>query len=153
MMKANSLLVKLRSRKQFISWDSLPERLRIKENGVVRQKEWHPVDCRFWEDTVDLNEVHSGGNPLVEIFDFIAKWEVYILWAYFGPSWQTAGNYFHADPQEAWRIRDMSTSATKNYRLSDFTYASLVKAPGNFVRNLGAHLSKRNRLGSSVCKR
>ena len=120
MMDANSLLVNLRSRKQFISWDSLPERLRTKENDVYPHTDWHPVDCRFWEDTVDLNEVHSGGNSLVEIFDFIAKWEVYILWAYFGPSWQTAGNYFHADLQEEWGIRDMLKSTMKKYLVRRF---------------------------------
>ena len=104
----------LQSREHFINWDDLQERLRARtERGY-----WHPDECRFWEDSVDLEEVHSGGDPLVEIFDFIAKWDLCILRGYFGPKWALVGAYLHADFHEVGTILDVSTSAVKEYQLT-----------------------------------
>ena len=66
---------------------------------------------------MDLKEIHSGGDPLVEIVDFIAKWELYILRAYYGPTWQKASVYFHADAEEVGMILNKSTSDIKKYQL------------------------------------
>ena len=113
-MTADKLPATLRSREHFISWGDLQERLRARaeEYGY-----WLPDDCRVWEDVVDLKEVHSEGDPLVEIFDFIAKWDLYILQAYFGRSWGKASEYFHANAEEAGMILEMSTSAMEKCQL------------------------------------
>lgn len=123
-MDVDKLPATLRSREHFISWGDLPKRLRAR---TEEYEYWHPdygylhrYECRFWEDVVDLKEVHSGGDPLVEIFDFIAKWDLYILRAYFGPSWKWAGAYFHAQSEEVGTILGVSTSDVKKYQLSGF---------------------------------
>ena len=108
MMDADSLPVHLRSRKKLIGWDNLPGRLRTKRIDVKLHQQWHPDECRFWEESVDLKEVHSGGDPLVEILDFIATWNVYILRAYFGPSWRPASASIHARIEEVGTILDVS---------------------------------------------
>ena len=112
----DKLPVELRLRKHFVSWDDLPQRLRPK-TGRTKIK-WNPDSCRVWEDVVDPKEIHNGGDPLVEIFDFIAKWELYILIAYFGAPWQKAGVYFHADLEEAKAILNMSASSVEKYQLN-----------------------------------
>ncbi len=112
-MGVDKLPATLRSREHFISWDDLQERLKAR----AVYDHWHPDECRFWEDIVDLKEVHSGGDPLVDIFDFIAKWDLHIFREYFGPSWRRAAVYFHANAEEVEMAQHMSTIAMKKYQL------------------------------------
>ena len=113
----DKLPVEFRLRKHFVSWDDLPQRLTPTINSIYGFYQWDPDDCCVWEDVVDPKDIHNGGDPLVEIFDFIAKWEIYILRAYFGTSWQQAGVYFHADLEEVEAILNMSASDMKEYLL------------------------------------
>ena len=116
----DKLPVELRLAEHFVSWDDLPQRLRAKSDNKNQFYQWDPDDCRAWEDIVDPKDIHNGGDPLVEIFDFIAKWELYILLAYFGTSWQKAGVYFHADLEEVEAILNISASSMKKYQLRAF---------------------------------
>ncbi len=111
-------------------WEGLPSVLRANDRG------WSSDQIRFWEDSVKSHGLHRGGDPLNEIFGFLATLDRSTLVAYFG---NTDRGRFPVN-ENAFRWEDcVNYITTPSHAIgvlhgdedNDWTYAAVFQVPND----------------------
>lgn len=100
---------------------SNPSRSNLSGSEGRRSPDWHvnwsSDQLKFWETSVERHNVHQGGDPLNEIFNFIMTLDRQTIWAYYG----NADKQRVLASEKAFRWEDHITGKTP-YRAIDVLY-------------------------------
>ena len=76
-------------------------------------------DLRYWEDLVNVSEIHYGGDILTEILNFFRIWDIRIFYLYFGDAFKAAAMFVYQENSdvalELYRLINKEFYIQKNF--------------------------------------